>query len=57
MWKVIAEEDMSCSECEHDIVAGTECLSQMPAEMPEHFRRARYENFCVECRECKGEGA
>lgn len=52
MWKVIAEEDMPCTECNHGIGSGTECLSQMPAEMPEHFRRASYENFCIECPEC-----
>ena len=52
MWKVIAEEDMLCTECNHGIGVGTECLSQMPVEMPEHFRRANYENFCIECPEC-----
>ena len=25
----------------------------MPLVMPEHFRRKKYENFCVECAECK----
>ena len=52
MWKVLAEEDMPCTECKHGIGAGTKCLSQMPTEMPEHFRRAKYENFCIKCPEC-----
>ena len=53
MWHVIAEEDMRCTECNHEIPAGGECISQMPLVMPEHFRRKKYENFCIECAECK----
>ncbi len=52
MWHVIAEEDMHCTECSHKIPSGTECLSQMPLEMPENFRRGEYENFCITCAEC-----
>ena len=52
MWHVIAEEDMRCTECNHKIPAGGECLSQMPPKMPENFRRRKYENFCIACAEC-----
>ena len=52
MWHVIAEEDMRCTECSHKIPSGTECLSQMPPEMPENVRRRKYENFCITCTEC-----
>ena len=45
MWHVIAEEDMHCTECRHKIPSGTECLSQMPLEMPENFRRAQVREF------------
>ena len=52
MWHVIAEEDLTCTECRHDIRAGSECLSQMPVGMPDKFHRLGYENFCIECAEC-----
>ena len=55
MWHVIAEEDMHCTECSHKIPSGTECLSQMPLEMPENFHRRKYENFCITCAECDAE--
>ncbi len=57
MWHVTAEEDMKCSECRHVIPSGFICLSQMPVDMPENFRRAKYENFCISCRECNRKAA
>ena len=56
MWQVVAEENMSCTECGHEITSGTECLSQMPGTMPDHFRRRKYENFCIECPDCRSKG-
>ena len=56
MWHVVAEEDMHCTECHHEISSGTVCLSQMPLEIPEGFRRGKYENFCIECEECGARG-
>ena len=56
MWYVLAEEAMDCTECGHRISAGSGCLSQMPSEMPEGFRRRKYENFCIECEECATAG-
>ena len=44
---------MPCTECFHDIPAGSACLSQMPETMPEKFRRKKYENFCVSCAKCE----
>ena len=52
MWQVTVEEYMTCTECNHEISSGTECLSQMPPEMPENFRRSKYENFCISCTLC-----
>ena len=52
MWIVVAEEEMTCVECLHDIPAGTKCLSQMPVVMPENFRRRKYENLCIDCDKC-----
>lgn len=52
MWHVIAEEKMLCSECRHRIQPGSRCLSQMPVEMPDGFRRGRYENYCIYCPKC-----
>ena len=52
MWRVIAEEDLICNECRHDIPAGSECLSQMPVDMPEKFSRGKYQNFCISCPKC-----
>ena len=52
MWHVIAEEDLICNECRHDIPAGSECLSQMPVDMPEKFSRGKYQNFCISCPKC-----
>ena len=49
MWNVIAEEDMDCTECRHKIRAGSKCLSQMPGDMPDGFRRRKYENYCIAC--------
>ena len=56
MWHVVAEEDMDCTDCGHRISSGTGCLSQMPPEMPEGFRRRKYENFCIACEECAPRG-
>lgn len=52
MWNVIAEEDMDCTECRHKIRAGSKCLSQMPGDMPDGFRRRKYENYCIACTDC-----
>ena len=52
MYIVISEEDIYCAECVHDVPAGSVCLSQMPPDMPEGFRRKKYENFCVSCAKC-----
>lgn len=53
MWHVIAEENLICNECRHDIPAGAECLSQMPVDMPEKFSRCSYQNFCITCTKCE----
>ncbi len=52
MWRVIAEEDIRCTECSHIISMGSRCLSQMPTAMPDDFLRRKYQNFCIECAEC-----
>ena len=52
MWRVTAEEDLRCTECGHAIRAGTLCLSQMPVDMPEGFRRRKYDNYCITCTDC-----
>ena len=56
MWQVVTEETMNCTECGHEIASGTECLSQMPVTMPDYFRRRKYENFCIECPDCRSKG-
>ena len=53
MYIVISEEDIYCAECVHDMPAGSVCLSQMPPDMPDGFRRKKYENFCVSCAKCE----
>ena len=53
MWKVTAEEGLNCTECSHGIHPGVECLSQLPPELPESVGRDRYENFCIDCAECR----
>ena len=52
MWQAIAEENLHCTECRHEIPAGAECLSQMPLQIPENFSRRKYDNFCIECATC-----
>ena len=52
MYIIISEEDVYCAECVHDIPAGGVCLSQMPPDMPDGFRRRKYDNFCVSCAKC-----
>ena len=54
MWIAVAESDIYCAECHHEIPSGSTCLSQMPGEMPEGVHRGEYENYCVECEECAG---
>ena len=56
MWHVTAEEDLTCIECWHNIRAGSECLSQMPVDMPDKFHRRGYDNFCFKCSECERKG-
>ncbi len=56
MWHVIAEEKMLCSQCLHRIPPGSRCLSQMPVEMPDGFRRGKYENYCINCPKCGKKG-
>ena len=47
------EEDLTCIECWHNIPAGSNCLSQMPVNMPDRIHRRGYENFCIKCAECE----
>ena len=56
MYIITAEEGLHCSECVHDMPAGSACLSQMPETMPEKFRRKKFENFCVSCAKCESKG-
>ena len=56
MWHIITEEDLPCTECWHNIRAGSECLSQMPMHMPDKFHRRAYENLCIGCAECERVG-
>ncbi len=56
MWHVIAEERILCSECLHEIPPGSRCLSQLPVEMPDGFRRGKYENYCINCPKCEKKG-
>ncbi len=53
MWHVTIEEDLTCIECWHNIPAGSNCLSQMPVNMPDRIHRRGYENFCIKCAECE----
>ena len=55
MWLAIAEENLNCTECSHNIRIGRRCLSQMPMDMPEGFKRDSFENFCVDCPKCRRE--
>ena len=52
MWRVISEEDLTCTECYHPIPAGEECLSQMPTDIPDNLRRRNCQNFCIRCARC-----
>ena len=53
---MIAEDDLFCSECRHEIPFGALCLSQVPVEMPMGFHRRSYESFCVDCVTCRIKG-
>ena len=53
MWQVVAGEDLKCNECRHEIPAKAWCISQMPPELPDGFIRSKFENFCVECKDCE----
>ena len=57
MWLVIAEENTRCRECFHTIKPGSECLSQLPLDMPVGIRRGKYENFCIDCPNCETDKA
>ena len=57
MWQVVAGEGLKCNECGHEIPAEAWCISQMPPELPDGFIRSKFENFCVECKDCEADAA
>ena len=52
MWQVVAGEDLKCNECRHEIPAEAWCISQMPPVLPDGFLRRKFENFCIDCKDC-----
>ena len=56
MYRLIAEDDLFCSECLHEIPFGAPCLSQVPVEIPMGFHRRSYDSFCVDCVTCRIKG-
>ena len=53
MWQVVAGEGVKCNECRHKIPAEAWCISQMPPILPDAFLRDKFENFCVDCKDCE----
>ena len=52
MWQVVAGEGLKCNECRHEIPAEARCISQMPPVLPDGFLRGKFENFCIDCKDC-----
>lgn len=52
MWPMIAEFDLRCTECGHDIQPGRLCLSELPEEIPSGVSRGDFKNYCIGCPEC-----
>ncbi len=57
MWHVLAEEEIRCTECNHQIPSGADCLSQLPPRVPENFRRSKFKTFCISCTRCDQTGS
>ena len=57
MWHVLAEEEIRCTECNHQIPSGADCLSQLPPGVPENFRRSKFKTFCISCTRCDQTGS
>ena len=53
MWQVVAGEGLKCNECRHEIPSEAMCISQMPSELPDGFLRGKFENFCIDCKDCE----
>ena len=53
MWQVVAGEGLKCDECRHEISAEARCISQMPPVLPGGFLRRKFENFCIDCKDCE----
>ena len=53
MWQVVAGEGLKCDGCRHEIPAEARCISQMPPVLPDGFLRRKFENFCIDCKDCE----
>ena len=56
MWPMIAEPNLRCQECHHDILPGRLCLSELPEETPAGVTRKDFKNYCIGCPKCWAEG-
>ena len=57
MWQVVAGEGLKCNECRHEIPAEARCISQMPPVLPDGFLRGKFDNFCIDCKDCEAAAA
>ena len=53
MWHVTAREQLACDSCEHIILPGQDCISDLPESLPKGVTRQNYRHFHTGCPECK----
>ena len=54
MWQVTAGEQTNCFVCEHQIPLGSQCISDLPQQLPKKVNRRDYRHFHLECPESDG---
>ena len=42
---------------DHEIPAEARCISQMPPVLPDGFLRGKFDNFCIDCKDCEAAAA
>ena len=55
MWHLTAPKHMNCDGCDHPIIRGDLCISDLPEELPKDVIRDHFRHFHLACPQCKSE--
>ena len=55
MWHLTAPKDMNCDGCDHPIIRGDLCISDLPEELPKDVVRDHFRHFHLACPQCESE--